>query len=297
MGISAATEIFPDEEGNYDSPVLRRLCLTWDEYDAGSIDEEQVLDVLDRVEDLTLSQIEAMEEKPEEPDDPNRLTILKAFHSHLDGVEMMREFFESDDPELVDEALDLVQDATNQMMRGMLGLECDHSAPAPKICLRCSRPNGPQAISCTSCNAILPMLEQPSSTQLFSIVEFVPDTDEMRMVTPNFATMLDAYDAWFDGESDSDTFTKVATSVKARLQKEIDELTRAQSVPRHARLHDYITVRIPVLEQNRDAVLTILDGLARDKVRLVEDGMDLLDQATAAIIDLEQEWSEALAGR
>ena len=115
-----------EQEQNFDSPILRRLVETWDDYDHEDLDEDDVLDVLDRIEDLAREQVHSMEESAKLPDvdilDPNRIAIFQAFMDHLTALEKMRDFFDRNDPGLVDEAFELIQHATNQMMRGMDGL-------------------------------------------------------------------------------------------------------------------------------------------------------------------------------
>lgn len=300
--MAVALKCVTDEEGNYDSPVLQKLFFIWDEYDAGEIDEDEVLDVLDRIEDLTLTQIQQMEEEEEvaeDPEDPDRLAILTAFHTHLDGVDKMRDFFHVADPELVDEALDIIQQATNQMMEGLRRLILSDQ-PAAKLCLKCSVPNAREARFCCGCNAVLPVLaviEEPGETsRLISIegqeydggAEGSPAT-----TTPNFLEVSRAYDAWSQKALSDQDFLAVLLAVRRRHQADLEDLTRLLKRPRAESVKQYLLARAGVVVQNWEAMTEIVAALEAKDAAGVEDGMDSLDLATVAVLELEKAWRDA----
>lgn len=167
-----------DINENYDSPVLRRLTQTWEAYDYEEIEEEDVLHVLNRVENLTRTQLASMQESARYPEvdvlEPNRIAIFQAFEDHIRAVDKMRRFFREGDPELVDEGLDIIQQATNRMMRGLEGILTEDDLP-PKLCLSCHSPNLRGARSCSKCHAALPFIERPLEKRLIAVAG--PETE------------------------------------------------------------------------------------------------------------------------
>lgn len=120
--MSQPNAIIADEDGNFSSPALQSLQNVWDDYEQEAVEEDEVLRVVGNVEAYVRSQIEQMEAAAQSPDvdphEPNRVAILDGFYDHLRGLERMRAFFSRGEDELIDEGFELIQTATNQMVRG-----------------------------------------------------------------------------------------------------------------------------------------------------------------------------------
>lgn len=282
-----------EEDGNFVSPVLQRLFEVWDEYDNGEIEEDEVLAVLGRVEALTRTQIQEMEASGKEPGvdlhDPNRVAILMSFQAHLDGVEKMRQFFSTDNPDLVDEAFDILQQATNQMMNGLHGLLETNRETAPKLCVQCSSPNPRDATVCSSCNAILPVAEAPRESRLVSMES--PDMGEADAIetTPNYIELSEAHEAWIDEERSAQELFDTAAAVKERLVAEHQELVAfMESGESGEEMVDYLNARLQALELSADSVEQILVALESDNPPGVEDGMFEFAQATVSLLDADK---------
>ena len=279
------------EEENFDSPILRRLVETWDDYEHDELDEEDVLDVLDRIEDLAMEQVQSMEESAKLPDvdilDPNRIAIFQAFMDHLTALDKMRDFFREDRPGLIDEAFDIIQQATNRMMRGMDGLLTDADLPR-KLCLQCQTPNLRDAKFCESCRAILPVIEKPVENRLLAIAGPEPEIDGSGKSTPNYIEMANAYDDWAYEEISPEDFFAIAKKIRKKYQDEYNRRLESLEMSRGAASEQYLVAKVRLIGEHIDVMDCLILSFERIDYQGVERAMHRLDQVTQELVELEE---------
>ncbi len=261
-----------DEHGNFDSPVLQSLQEVWDDYDQQTVEAGEVLRVIGNVEAYVKGQIEQMErgaESPEvNPNDPNRLAILSSFHDHLRGLELMRSFFDSEDDGAVEEGFQIIQTATNLMVRGFQGLVEEAELVAPKLCIRCQSENDQQATNCRQCGTILPVLTELAEKPLIGIDG--NEQDENAETTPNFIEVSDAHQSWKSGHLPAEQFVDKLETVRAR------QLAEHQST--------LVAYRESEQAGSDGEQLRALENL----VRSIERGVEALDAMAQAVEDGHQ---------
>ena len=286
-----------EQEQNFDSPILRRLVETWDDYDHEDLDEDDVLDVLDRIEDLAREQVHSMEESAKLPDvdilDPNRIAIFQAFMDHLTALEKMRDFFDRNDPGLVDEAFELIQHATNQMMRGMDGLLTEEDLP-PILCLQCSAPNVRNARFCDCCRAMLPFIEKPAPTRLIAIAGPELEVHEPGKSTPNYIEMANAYDDWAYEEISDEQFLSTAKTVRKNYQDEYNQRLKSLELARGDASEQYLVARVQLVGDHIDIMDYLILSFERIDFQAVENAMHRLDQATQELVEFEEQSGDRL---
>lgn len=279
------------EQENFDSPILRRLVETWDDYEHEELDEEDVLDVLDRIEDLALEQVQSMQESAKQPDvdilDPNRIAIVQAFMDHLTALEKMRDFLEDDNPGLLDEAFDLIQQATNRMVKGMDGLLTEADLP-PKLCLQCQAPNLRNARFCDSCRAILPVIEKPVENRLLAIAGPESEFDGSGKSTPNYIEMANAYDDWAYEELSNGEFLGIAKRIRKNYQDEYNLRLESLEMSRGGASEQYLVAKVRIIGEHIDIMDCLLLSFERVDYQGVERAMHRLDQATQELVEFEE---------
>ena len=279
------------EQEDFDSPILRRLVETWDDYEHDELDEEDVLDVLDRIEDLAMEQLQSMEQSAKLPDvdilDPNRIAISQAFMDHLTALDKMRDFFRDDRPALLEEAFDLIQQATNRMMRGMDGLLTDADLPR-KLCLQCQAPNLRDAKFCESCRAILPVIEKPVESRLLAIAGPESEFEGTQKSTPNYIEMANAYDDWAYEEIADDEFLSIAKKIRKKYQDEYNHRLQSLEMSRGAASEQYLVAKVRVIGDHIDVMDCLILSFERIDYPGVERAMHRLDQVTQELVEFEE---------
>lgn len=290
------TTLLPDEDGNYDSPALQSLFEVWEDYDNESVEKEEVLLVVSRVEEFIRSQIEGMEKDAEsstvDPHDPNRVAILNGFQEHLSGLEKMREAFRRGDFELVDDAFEQLQSATNQMVMGYQGLLDDEALLAPILCIKCSHENQRSESYCGKCGAILPKVEQEQPKRLLAVDESTGSDDGEGETTPNYIEVTDAHEVWKNETASAEKFLQVLLTVRERhvgQHQEISEtLSQAQEAAALPELVEHLQNYSETLEQNVRAMDLMIDSLEQGDEEGVETGLTDLAEATIGLIEAEK---------
>ena len=288
------TTLLPDEDGNYDSPALQSLYEVWEDYDNEAAEEEEVLLVVSRVEAFIRSQIEGMEKDAEspsvDPHDPNRVAILNGFQDHLSALEKMREAFRSGEFELVDDAFEQLQTATNQMVMGYQGLMDDEALLAPILCVKCSHENQRSESYCGKCGAILPKVEQEQQKRLLAVDESADDGEGE--TTPNYIEVTDAHEAWKNESSSAEQFLQVLLRVRERHvgqhQEIADTLSQAEEASALQELVDHLQSYSETLEQNVRAIDLMIDALEEGDEEGVESGLTELAEATIGLLEAEK---------
>lgn len=221
--MSESHAIVADQNGNYSSPALQTLHGVWSDYDEETVEQDEVLRVVGNVEAYVKSQIEEMEAAAASPGvdvhEPNRVAILDGFYDHLRGLERMRAYFDSEDGALVDEGFDLIQAATNQMVRGFGGLlEESERLSSLKVCPKCSRENEAEAGFCRRCGVVLPVTSVLTEKRLLAVVGDALPSGEASGVetTPNYIEVADALEGWRAGTLGDEGFLQVLDAVRER---------------------------------------------------------------------------------
>ena len=263
-----------------DSHILEALHATWDAYASEEIEESDVQRVLDFVESLVNQQVQSLEEAVEKTGadrfDPARVVILQGFQAHLQGLDVMRRFFDEDDEGLIEEGLAIMEDATELLFEGLeIGLEAFEQSP-PKACPQCSADNDRASGYCHACNAVLPVLPSPAeSTVSWSEPSFHDPTESE--TTDEFATVADALEQWQNSAITSTQFCRLLLPVKTAVERDLMTLLEGEDEE-------------PAVEplQGFLAALALLsDSVARDEPEGVGRSMAELAQATLSLLELD----------
>ncbi len=290
--------ITADEEGNFTSPALQSLLEVWEDFENEQVGTDEVLSVMQKIRAFVDAQIHEMEKGADSPDvdvhDPNRVAILNGFNEHLSALDKMSTFFETDEIELVEEAFEQLQFATNQMVMGFQGLMEHEEEFAPKLCLHCSTENERQATQCKKCGAMMPIIEAPNEKRLLGVAEDESETSDEALTTPNYMEVAEAHEAWESEASTAEEFYQVIDTVRQRNLAQFDEAVKLfeeaqQSEDEQVEEYlDYLERTSQVLGSNVESLETMLLGLEQGKVEVVEDGLTAFAEATIALIEVQK---------
>ncbi len=291
---SESTTLAPDENGNFSSPALDALLGVWDDYDAERVEHDEVLRVVSRVEAFVSEKLQTMEAEavsPKvDPHDPNRVAILTAFQNHLVALKSMRDSFANDDFELVDEAFEILQNATNQMVLGLSGLIEDDARYAPILCVRCAKENQKTSNNCVHCGAILPKIAQPNEKQVLAVAEIDRGQESDGETTPNYIEVAEAHESWSQKTLSDEQFYQVLSTVRERHVGQhtlvCELLAKAQDSGDDPADLEHLA---EILEQNVNALDEMLEGLEETDDEAVEQGLNALAGATLLLIKAEKQ--------
>lgn len=288
--------IVADEDGNFDSPALQSLQGVFDDYDQETVEEDEVLRVIGNVEAYVKAQIEEMETAAKssnvDPHEPNRVAILDGFYDHLRGLEKMRAFFAGGEDELIDEGFELIQTATNQMVRGFQGLIEDAERLTPKICLKCSRENERDATYCRRCGVMLPVTSEVPEKRLLAVADDQPTpSDEPPETTPNYMEVADANESWRSGKSSDQQFLETLAGVRQRHLTQHEATLAYYGQAEQAGKPGYHLEHIEQVAKSIETNVEALEAMAT----AVEDGHK--EGVQSAMTDLAEATIELLAAQ
>ena len=234
----------PDKDGNYDSPPLRALRQVWADFEAELASETDVMDTIAELGRFAQHNLRLFEKQissgESNPEDPGFSLIIEAFELILEGCEYMAlEFVEPDPEDDVEEpeegffvcGLDMIQEATNQMMEGHK-LTMQHiAASAEASCPFCGQKNLRDLARCAKCGRALPLSESPPLDTGFSSVQ--SEGLESRHAPPaelteNYVFLSRAVEGWKSGSVTSQELAQALDIVEQKLVAHLDDTERQE---------------------------------------------------------------------
>lgn len=227
------TEALPfaaDDEGNFESHILNALESAWDAYEEEEIGEEEVSSVLDFVESLVEDQIKGLESSASSGQisalEASRVAVLGGFYQHLTAIDLMRRFFKEQQDDLIDEGLELIQQATNKIVEACYE---EASAPPPKLCLYCQEPNERSAARCVKCSKVLPVAVENFVAQTLLATEGEALPDGQDETTEEFIIVSDALERWRQDEIDDKECLQALSKAHDLLRSDLQGLSDTDS--------------------------------------------------------------------
>ena len=289
-------ELLPDENGNFSSPALCALEEVWDELDAGETNAAEVRLVISRVEAFVREKIAEMEKDGESQNvdvlDPNRVTILGAFQDHLTALKIMGQGLNEEDYDAVDHSFEILQSATNRMVRGLAGIVEDGERYVLIRCVRCSAENEKATAYCCGCGASLPKVEQEKDSRVIAFAGETQSGDDE--TTPNYIEVAEAHEDWEAGRCEPEQFYQVVQRVRERQVAQYEEVEKSlQEDSENSR--EQLEAFLSALEQAAEALDQMLLGLEEADSHKVESGLNDYASATIALVELDREADEQKA--
>jgi len=253
----------PDEHGNYTTPVLERLRDSWADYKAGKLDDEQMQAVLDRcldsIDNMLVVMQQCVQEGLDDPTNPITVSIRTGFYEHREAVQLMKQFFEADNRNAIEEGLAAAQRATNRLMDAFAFFQRLRAAVTHVTCPHCEMENHKSSTKCQECGNPLPGLPDPPEARLLAVAaEGVAADENAAVTTPNFQRIADALALWGVHEMEDDALLAEIETVEAsmRAHKEANDLDRKD-----------------------------LDGVSGDELKVMQAMVDGVDKALKANLE------------
>ncbi len=241
----------PDENGDYDCPALVALRRVWNDYCEEIASPEQVMDTISEIGRFCQHNLGLLEKQVEDgvsnPEDPAFSLILEAFEMMLEACEYLAlEFVEPDPEDEVEEpeegffmlGIELVQEATNQMMEGH-NLALDHIQAISEVnCLFCSQKNSRESQRCSKCGRTLPNSVNPAGGSSFEAVNTEgldkSGSEPQGEFTRNYVTVAQTISGWQSGHISPEQLLEVLDAVEEALAAHLEDTERQESQLRQA---------------------------------------------------------------
>ncbi len=222
----------PDEDGNYDSPALQALQRVWNDFVDEKAEEGHVLSVIAEIDRFATFQLEHLnlqiEQGAAKPEEESFKLIYEAFEILLDATDMMAFEFVPPEEEMEEPedgfflaGLELVQEATNQMMRGH-NLALEHIEATSQInCMFCKHDNPRGIERCQNCGRALPKMPGQPVQSSFTAVQEEGLTKTAgpkgSNVTENYVILAQGVGLWREQQIDAERLFEGIEEIEQRL--------------------------------------------------------------------------------
>lgn len=286
-----------DAQGNFSSPIQTRILTTLAAYDAGEADAEDVLAVIDRAEDVVgnmLAVAHASEEQGlSDPTNPISQATRSAFEQHAEVLAALRRLIEDKGPDTREAVLELLQDATNELVESYANFQRLRLASMTVLCPTCGAQNRSGSAKCSACSHPLPAPIQEKDSRLLAVAaEGVIVADVVVPIkTPNYERLERAVSAWESGDIDDDAFEAEVRSVETNMQahREANEAERADLAELTEDEQQVMLSLLDSVDQALDANLQALDQIlvffTSKNPKTLKSGFDNFAAATRQIVE------------
>jgi len=272
------------------SPHLEALQNAYRGLKSGELTRQDLVDTLEYFTlalDKTVSDFQVLSRKP--PENPRVAEQLPkvelAYQQHYDALGMMREFLETDNWALFDQALEVIKEATVTLHRSFDAfMEVDLLAQQ-KPCVKCGHMNPIQANSCEKCQAKLmvsPHAEASSVGLDFREAGGMPEVPQFVM-TSNLRRIMETCNGVLEGRTSNQEFEQMLNWMSGILQEsrqEADNLARNASAKTEAG-----ELNPDEAEVVRETVLMLETGVSRFEEAMIYMRKYLNDGNTAHVVD------------
>lgn len=212
----------PDENGNFETPALRTLREYWHEYFNMTREMEEVQSVMEKICQVIEERQDLMEvgisEMGDSAEHPVNKDIYEAFELHKDGLDLMAQYFETQDENQVNEGLKIVQEATNLLMAAFLRFREAMMIEMRILCPACAAENIKGDDKCVKCGFKLPveiLADVPEGGRIISEEGFAAEEDDL--TTDNYDQIAAAMAGWKEREIDDNQLLAEITEVEGRF--------------------------------------------------------------------------------
>jgi len=301
----------PDADGNYDSPALRALGKVWEAFLEEQAGPGDVIGVIAKIGDFAYSQLRLLEKQVEDgvsnPDEEAFSLIFEAFEILLEGCEFLALEFAEEIPEDLEVppdgfflyGYDLIQEATNQMMRGHT-LAMEHiEAMADVNCPFCEQVNSRENTKCDKCGRPLMTAPLEDSGHAVDLVERQglekrspgggAAADEG--LTKNYMLTAELLERWKAGSADAEELEKHLDQMENGFLGHLGETKQHEQMIKRAPAAKRAAL-MEALEMTRQGLNLSLDAI--EKMRLAFDneddrylffGLTDLEEASRVLVD------------
>lgn len=234
----------PDENGDYDCPALIALRRVWNDYCEEIASPQQVMDVIAEIGKFSQHNLGLLEKQVEDgvsnPEDPAFALILEAFEMMLDACEYLAlEFVDPDPDDEIEEpedgfflyGVEMVQEATNQMMEGH-NLALDHIQAISEVnCLFCGQKNSRETQRCSKCGRNLPQSANRASSSFEAVnAEGLEKSasEPQGEFTRNYVMIARTVSGWQSGHTTPDQLAEVFDRVEQALVAHLEDTERQE---------------------------------------------------------------------
>lgn len=279
--------------------MLERLRDSWQDYRDGKLDDEQMQALLDRcldnIDNMLVVMQQCVQEGLDDPTNPITVSIRTGFYEHREAVQLMKQFFEADNRNAIEQGLAAAQNATNRLMDAFAFFQRLRAATAHAACPHCSAENHKSSTKCQECGNALPGLpEQPAQRLLAVAAEGVAADQNAAVTTPNFQRIADALAQWGVHEMEDDALLAEIEGVEASMlaHKEANDGERRDM---EGVTGEELKVMQTVLDGVDKALKANLEALDRMKLywqdgnpENIRAGFEMLGHATTLMLEAYQ---------
>ncbi len=223
-----------DEKGNYETSALRTLREYWHEYFNMTKEMEEVQSVIEKIGQVIEERQELMEigisEMGDSAENPINKDIYEAFELHKDGLELMVQYFETQDESQVNEGFKIIQDATNLLMAAFIRFRDEMKIEMRILCPACAAENIKGDDKCVKCGFKLPveiLADVPEGGRIISEEGFADEEDDL--TTDNYDQIAAAMASWKEREIDDDQLLVEINEVEERFKAHKQSLLQEKS--------------------------------------------------------------------
>lgn len=296
----------PDEDGNYDSPALRALRRVWEDFVDEKAEEAHVMGVvaeLDRFANAQLAQLNRqIEEGTAKTEEESFKLIYEAFEILLDATDMMAFEFVEPEEEMEEPeegffltGLELVQEATNQMMEGH-NLALEHIQATSEICCMFCNHKNPRGIErCQKCGRALPKMPgQPVQSSFTAVQEEGLDRKSGPRganVTENYVILAQGVGLWRENQIDAERLFEGIEEIEQRLIDHQNDLPDQRfmvedQAPEHQR--EALLEAIDLTQEGLERSLAALDRMKlafeKEDDTYLELGLSEFEEASKLLV-------------
>lgn len=285
----------PDENGDYETPALMIIRDMWDGFLDKEVKEEElrenINEMLREVEERMEMIKAGVEEMGDAEDNEVNVAVSKAFDLHKKGLDMTLKFFESGDEEMIGRGIDLVQQGTNMLMKGLHLFREALIREITVYCPSCESPNPRGSRRCQTCGFELPL----------EIVESLPDSEmditeegisgkNMPMTTDNYDQMETAVETWKNRQISDDQLLANINEVEGRFLAHKNGLKKEQSdvrglTEKEQEIFLGMTKEVEsALDMNLETLAGMKEYFKDNNRNHIERGMEKLWDATQAVV-------------
>jgi hypothetical protein len=190
----------PDDQGNYDSAVLRALASGWHQFRSGDVSEVQFLGLLgrahSRVDTMFKVQQQCVDEGLDDPENPITQALLTSLRRHREVFDKLSVAAELRDERLGGEALTDLQQVTNEMVKAYAWFQHLRAEVLRMPCPSCGAETRRDARKCAHCGQILQALPETQTRLLAIASEGTVAPAPAPVSTPNYLRIDQAFTLW-----------------------------------------------------------------------------------------------------
>lgn len=285
----------PDENGNFETNALRTLREYWHDYFDMTKGKEDVQSVIEKISQVIEERQELMEvgvdEMGDSEDHPINRDVFDAFELHKEGLDLMTNFFETQDENLVNEGFKIIQEATNLLMNAFLRFREDMRVQMRILCPACAAENVRGDDKCSKCGFKLPVeiiADLPETGRVISEEGFAEEEEDL--TTDNYDQIAAAMASWKEREIDDDQLLAQINEVEERFKAHRQSLLQEKNDMRglnenEKRLFtDLTTIIEQALNENLTALAQMKEYFNDRNPLHLDGGFNAFWEATRSII-------------